>query len=448
MLSPKFVAVCSLAMVTVVGGAVAALAPMQGAPAKAPAKGPPAKATAAKATPATPAAPPAVAPVDHTDPETIRVYLVPMGQDIDISEIDPDARVEELAEVDCCGQLGTDIPGLNEGGRASLYEEIIDDIKLQKPDLIVYELYSSDLGTKYHLGANKERSEMGLFEDDPMRRMVHKLREETGYDDAHQIMWVRDSIGFGSLLALSWPQMYMSSTARLGGLMRVMERAFPDDPQVKAKFREAFVAISNGFLQQGGYPLELGIAMMRPEKQLSARWDGRKIVWLNDTTGLWVVDDTDKDVANFTADRAEELGLCDGIADDLDELMFQLGHRHWVQVNGDGKETVRKYIIDWRKAYLRCEGLLRDYQEHQGNASGDEALKYLGLAKAALEKIKNYMERYPAVATRLRMEHGLDMLGLDGMIGRLGEQIRGIRSNRGNSGGGGGGGGSGHGLGR
>ncbi|MSR17855.1 MAG: hypothetical protein EXS00_01595 [Phycisphaerales bacterium] len=377
-------------------------------------------------------APVKAAEITSAPTNTVSVYVIPMGKRIPINEIDKNAKFEE----DCCGQLGTDIHEV-------IYDKIIEDVKKKKPDLVVYELFSADINQKDYIG-DDNRQEMGAFDDDALRRMVKRLREEMGIPVERQVMWVRDSVGFGSLLALSWSNMYMASDARLWGLSRIMERAQVADPQVRAKFREAVVAIANGFLQQAGYSLELGMAMMRPEKKLSATWEGRTIKWLPDASGTWVVDDSDEGVANFTASTAEELGLCDGVADDLGELMWIMGYPDWRQVEGDGSVTVPEYIKTWRKILARAMSIYADYQQHMGWASGNDQLKFLGMAKQDLEKILGYVKQHPAVEVRLgRM--GLTQLKLETMIGQLGEQLRGLRkggSGGGGIGGSGGGGGS------
>ena len=151
-------------------------------------------------------------------------------------------------------------------------------------------------------------------------------------------------MGLGSLLALSWPEMYMSEGARLWGLARISSMAAGwSDPDVASKMLNAWVGMGNGFLQIGGYPLEIGWAMMRPEYNLSASFKGREVTWANDTAGQWVVDSSGDNVANFNASLAEDMGLSQGTVENLDDLMFLMGYREYDEAES-GKQMVEKYV--------------------------------------------------------------------------------------------------------
>ncbi len=340
------------------------------------------------------------APVPPAGEDRKSVYVVPMG-------------------FPGTGQFGLDI-------HPSVYEKVAVDITQKKPDIVVYVLHSADVDQVAYMG--DDPTERGIFEDDSMRDGMRKLKEAVRAAGAEQVMVIRDAVGYGALLGLYWPDMYMTSRARLAGLNRIQERTQVEDAEVRAKFQEAFVGICNGFLVSGGYPDVIGLAMMRPEKLLSATYKGREIVWTDNDKGAWVVDNAKDRVAGFTAQSAEELGLSDGtVADEdgamLEDLMFQRGVREFDRMSDDGEKLVRGYVDGWRKALEDCKQAFESYQEAMGNAQGKDEKRYLSQARSILEKVLATFKKYPAVALRAR-SFGAGKLQLEVELEKLKERIK------------------------
>lgn len=354
------------------------------------------------------------------------------GMAADTSGDAVDSRVvPEVYVIPLKGQMGTDI-------HPSIYEEIVEDVSKENPDIIVFELESADINKIDYL-SDDDRREYGSRDIGQYRGLVKMLREELG--NARQVMWVTDSVGFSSLVALAWEDIYINSNGRLGGLVRMMELTQHPDEEVRRKFREAVIGIGNGFLETGGRPRELGLAMMRPEMALSVSFKGRDMVWDNDTNGHWVVDGSSKRTASFPAQLAEDTGIAEGTADTLDDLVFLLGYREYVN-NESGKKIVDDYRENWRRTFERCGEWYMDYQQQLGWATGEDTVKYLGAAKNSLEKILAAMRKYPAIELRVRMEFGVSALDLEVEIEKIKEQLRGLKgSQRRGSGGRKGGGG-------
>ena len=347
-----------------------------------------------------------------------------------------ESKVPVVYVVPMSGQMGTDI-------HPSIYDEVVKDVMEVQPDVIVYQLKSADIDNNFYLAGNDDRREFGLAKIGEYRDLVRTLHEKL---DARQVMWVEDSVGLGSLLALSWPEMYMSEGGRLWGLARISSMAAGwSDPDVASKMLNAWVGMGNGFLQIGGYPLEIGWAMMRPEYNLSASFKGRKVSWANDTAGQWVVDSSGDNVANFNASLAEDMGLSQGTVENLDDLMFLMGFREYEEAES-GKEMVEKYVSDWRRTFDRCKTWWADAQQKMGWASGADAIKYLGSAKTDMERILRACRQYPAVEARWQQDYGMSILQLELQIEGIKDQIGDMRrgnqnrgrggSNRGRGGGG------------
>ncbi|MSR28196.1 MAG: hypothetical protein EXS03_01295 [Phycisphaerales bacterium] len=382
------------------------------------------KPASGSATPAAQAPAKDSAAVPAAESERVKsVYVVPMG-------------------FPGTGQFGLDIHPM-------VYEKVSADIAEKKPDIVVYVLHSADVDQVAYMG--DDPTERGIFEDDSMRDGMRKLKEAVKQSGAEQVMVIRDAVGYGALLGLYWPDMYMTSRARLAGLNRIQERTQVEDTEVRAKFQEAFVGICNGFLVSGGYADVIGLAMMRPEKMLSATYKGRDIVWSDTDKGAWVVDNAADRVAGFTAQSAEELGLSDGtVADEdgamLEDLMFQRGIREFQRIPSDGEALVRAYVDGWRKSLEECRKSFDSFQEAMGNASGKEEKKYLSQARTILERVLAAFKKYPAVAMRAR-SFGAGKLQLEVELEKIKERIRGLSKSAPTKGGGSGKGPAGPGLG-
>lgn len=339
-------------------------------------------------------------------------------------------KVPVIYPIPMRGQMGTDI-------HPSAYAEIVADCKKANPDLVVFILESADINNIFYL-ADDDRAETGLGLLGEYRQLATSLRDDlSAYP---QVMWVEDSVGFGSLMAMSWPTMYMKPNARLWGLQNVSRMAGGwQDPDVAAKMMAAWTGIGKGFLEKGGYPLELGEAMMRPEYKLSANFEGRKVTWKLDTNGHWVVDSSPEDVTNLRAELAEDLGVCAGIAETLDDVAFLQGWREY-QLQESGQKLIERYVEDWRRTYEATKKWMQDAEQNLGWASGDDAVRYLGAAKNLYEKVIGAMKQYPAVENRWKRD-GVSLLSLEVLVEQLKEQILGLRGGGRGAGGGGAGGG-------
>lgn len=320
------------------------------------------------------------------------------------------------------GQMGTDID-------KPIYDTIVKDIQKSKPDIIVMELDSADFQFFSWLNdGDPIEPGMGSAMLGDYRELVKMLRDDLA--EYPQVMYLHNALGWGSLLALSWPHLYMSPDARLVGVAEVaqLEKRFPD-PHVAAKMLAAFSAMIKGFMEYGGYPLELGDAILLPKNTLSASFAGRSVQWTLDTNGMWVVDSSTDAPTMFSASLAEDAGLSDGTAENLDDLMFLLGYREYARVD-TGEKLFEQYKADWHRAYDRCEEWLRALE----NVSADDPAKAIGQQRTLIEKIISAMKQYPAIERKIRSKGGPTVDRLEIEVEQLKEQLRGIK----NGGGGGG----------
>ncbi len=346
--------------------------------------------------------------------------------------------VPALYMVPMKGQMGTDI-------HRSIYEKVVDDIREHNPDVVIFILDSSEYPDLMIPQVEDPRESRGILMIDEYRELVSMLKDEL--PDVRQVMWVKDSVGFSSMLALAWDEVYMAPDARFWGLRSVIDRSGADkwsDEDVRAKMSAAISAFVKAFLEYGGHGMELADAMLWPEKKLSASFKGRQVVWALNDLGEFVVDSDDEETLALRAKTAEDLLLSQGTVDSIDDLAFLLGYREYRQSEGDGSKLVDDYVDQWRKVYEQSKDLWADYLQHQRWASGADTVKWLGRCKRDLEQIVKSMERYKAVEVRWQLDYGVNKLALEVEIEKLREQLRALKQGgRGGYGGGGGGFGSG-----
>ncbi len=334
------------------------------------------------------------------------------------------------------GQMGTDI-------HPSIYQEIVEDANEVKPDIVVFRLSSADVDTNFHI-ENDDRREQGLWQDiEVYRDLMLDIKNGLDVPEDRQVMWIEDAVGASTLLAMSWPTVYMTEGARLWGFDAVQR--FADgwsDPDVRAKMYAAWVGIATGFPQAGGHPIALSQAMIEPQHKLGVKFEGRNTIWSDALDGVvWEIDGSDKAVARFDSDSAENVMLSQGTVTDLDDLIFLLGYREFDQANS-GVELHERYVEAWRRTYERCQEWLKDIRDRGGSTVQD-----LGAQRNLWENILGGMRRYPAVEARLKRETGMGTFEVETEIEKIKEGIRRARQNgrdnggRGGSRGGNGGGG-------
>jgi hypothetical protein len=320
------------------------------------------------------------------------------------------------------GQLGTDI-------HPSAYERVVEDIDATRPDVLVFWMDSKDFEDVMFQSISPQEGSMMLF--DEYRNLVKNFQDR--FRNIRQVMWVHDSVGLSSPIALAWKDVFMTSDAMLGGMQAIVLKTGADkwqDEDVRAKMMAAWTGSAKSLMEYGDCPLQVADAMMIPEKLLSGSFIGRKAVFSFDTAGDIVVDSDDEATVGFTAKVAEDLLVADGIADDLDDVAFLLGHREYRIVGDAGKEAVESYIKEWRRQFDNTQTWMQDFQQHMGWVSGDESLKWLGQAKQDLQKIVDAMKRYPAIEMRWRSDPdlGASRQQLEVQIEQINEQIRALKN--------------------
>jgi hypothetical protein len=322
------------------------------------------------------------------------------------------------------GQVGTDVT-------PSIYEEIAEDIRIESPDVIVFAINCRDYNVDRiaTILGDVDPSEFGKADSEGMREIVEMFH--LGFPDTRQVVWIEQSNGMSTALALAWNELYMQPEAELRGLEMFLQQTGANrwpDANVRGKMMAAWINGLKGIFEFGDHPPALAEAMIDPEKFLSGSWNGRKVQWRSDLFGEEVVDASDERVAGFRSKEAEDLCISDGTAETLDDLALLLGFREYSVIDEHPDKIFEGYRTDWRGTFDRALKLWKDYQQYLQWGE-------LNKAKRSLEGVLQAIKKYPAVATRIRDELGLTELYVEIMLERLEEQMKQGGGGRGGGGG-------------
>jgi hypothetical protein len=342
------------------------------------------------------------------------------------------------------GQMGTDV-------HPEPYRRVMEDINRVRPDVVVWVINGQDMSQFEHRLAgddsvlegtgDPERSLEFLLSD--YRELVRMLQDDIS-PDIRQVVWVEDSYGMSTMIALAWEEVYMKPRARLGGIRRlIVPREQLQDEDVREKMISATIGMVAGLLERNmnlvQYANILAEAMCRPERQLSASWRGREVIWRLDTRGEYVVNSSKELPAEFRAKHAEDFGISKGTAESLDDLALLLGYREYRVLEGESHRVISRHVDGWRREWRNTQRWFREYQEARRWAQGDQAAQWLGQAADRIRRIISAMRNYPAVEVRFRMQYGGSRFDLEMLEQSLRDEIQRIRRGGGGRPGGGGG---------
>lgn len=336
------------------------------------------------------------------------------------------------------GFMGLDI-------HKAAYERILKDLEEAKPDLVVVRLKSTTHGENetFMEGVSNQL-------DDDKVEPRNLAAGVTDYRDFAQdlrnrlatfptVMYVQDARGVACVYALIFPYMFMAPGGKVAGLSVVTELAGGNDEDILAKMRSAWCGIATGILSLGEHDPALMEALVRPDRVLSADIAGRRTMWRGDTKGRWiVVDNSMEAAAGFSSQAAEDTGLSEGTAENVEDLLGLLGYPEY-SVVGNGEKLYADSVRSWRAKWADVKKALQDFQKPM-----DDATKELPGRKVLVQKVLQAVKQSPQVAQMALWKYGLDQTRLEILLKEIEEQIRQNQKSRtggGRKGSGGGGGG-------
>lgn len=343
------------------------------------------------------------------------------------------------------GFMGLDI-------HKAAYDRILKDLEEAKPDLVVVRLKSTTHGENetFMEGVSNQL-------DDDKVEPRNLAAGVTDYRDFAQdlrnrlatfptVMYVQDARGVACVYALIFPYMFMAPGGKVAGLSVVTELAGGNDEDILAKMRSAWCGIATGILSLGEHDPALMEALVRPDRVLSADIAGRRTMWRGDTKGRWIVVDNSMDAAaGFSSQAAEDTGLSEGTAENVEDLLGLLGYPEF-SVVGNGEKLYADSVRSWRAKWADVKKALQDFQKPM-----DDEAKELPGRKVLVQKVLQAVKQSPQVAQMALWKYGVDQTRLEILLKQIEEQIRQAQKSRtggGRKGSGGGGGGPGGPMGR
>ena len=345
------------------------------------------------------------------------------------------------------GQMHTDI-------HHSVFASVADRIKTLNPDLILIEIFSRDWKNDWTqmMGQGnpwyQDPDELNRFyiADDLLDIGVVFNVE---LKDLKKIAWVKDSSGPSTILALSFPTIYMSPDARLQGTFAATRSAYGiknEDTRGKIlEFNQAHIEPLANYAERNSALLR---AFIDPVEKLSGTWKGKKVKWQNDTGGNFIVDDGNG-VPRLTATQATEVGISRAITSTRDAVLLAEGIREYHIVGQDITDEILAQKTKWRSDYEKLLESMSDAEIYMDLANGEQTAKYLRSQMNAYKKVLRMLNSSPGykggaplgIALRANLKPRIDARTLERWIEQIEERLEQLRNNDGGGRGGGGRGG-------
>ncbi len=324
------------------------------------------------------------------------------------------------------GQMHTDIHN-------SVLAPLADRIKEAKPDYILIEMLSRDWRNEFHkLMGWGDREEFSGYDKGDIMEIAKLFHVEL--KDIEQVIWVQDASGASSILALSWPTIYMSNDGYLHATMGVSRQFdYINAADTYGKIREAALAHTKALALYGNRSPELLRAFADPEVPLSGTWKGKKVKWEESLLGDFVID-AGEGMPHLTATTSTEVGISVGNVQTRNDVLLAMGIREYHLVGEDITSEITAHSEKWRKDFVKAADAWLDAEQYGRWAAGGDAARYMRKQIGELQRLLKMIEKSPAVAMRMGRKYGIRANQLEKMIEQLEEMLDNLRK-----GGGGGG---------
>jgi hypothetical protein len=330
------------------------------------------------------------------------------------------------------GQMHTDI-------QHELYESMVDRIKEVDPDLIIIELLSRDFKNKFHalMGWPRSKINFNSYNAEDLVEIAKVFHEPLA--DYPQVVWVEDSSGSSTVLALSWSDLYMSDDAYLHSTYLSSDFNNINAEDTRGKIREFRMIHTKLLAEYAGRDLALLRAFADPDVPLSGSWEGKNVVWADNLEGDLVLDQGINYMPHLSSTIAAEVDISKGNANTRNDVLLSEGIRVYHLVGEDITEELAAHPLKWRKDFLRAEKMLRDGEQYGSWARGDDTAKYLRKQLGEYNALLKLIEKSSAVAERLGRKHRINTKIIKKWIEEIEEQLEQLKNGgRGRGGGGGG----------
>jgi len=278
------------------------------------------------------------------------------------------------------------------------FERAMEDAKSYDPEAIIIEIEADSPG-----GFD------GLFVAEGLAPIFEQAKRE-----GHRVVvWVESAVGGAAFLPMMSSEMYFKPDGVLGGIGDLGNFDMGDS-KVNEKQISLRLGHAEGIAIQNGYDPVLVRAMAREQNWLAVRWEGGRPVYIEheprpqDGPGWTILSDDGEgdnadssafegnDVLNLDADMAQRLTVSKGTADNIDDLVFQLGVRDdYTVVRGKGGRVIEEHQDRLARAVDQLQRLFEQVEEGASGRRGGRA--ELGRRLRSLEEARSILTTYAEV---------------------------------------------------
>jgi len=227
------------------------------------------------------------------------------------------------------------------------------------------------------------------------------------------VAWVKKAISAGAYTSLHCDEIYFERVGNLGAITM-----FAGTESIKDRELDAWLVAVGEACRIGGRHPAIGRAMVtNPELLSYDRDDDGNVTWYGTLEGKYKLSDEEQNLS-FNAETAVHSKFSQGLADNLDELLAQLGYRKEdVIISQAGYDIHRK----WQDTLKQCKEAKRQALRDLQNPGGLEDMTRINNAIKAIETILRWYDRCepgmmyddPGLGPRERWEQELATLKKD-----------------------------------
>lgn len=357
------------------------------------------------------------------------------GQLVDVNNKPIPADSMKVYFVRFGGEFGRDVS-------RTPVKRIMDEIVRIQPDIVVVQF-----DHKYSLHGEQKVDFQDDADDayaqlDTARELDVLISDRARNDPAFKVRprmvaWVKKAMGGAAFLPFTFPEIFFSSDAHMGGIGGLETFRQMGDLVTQEKMRGIMLGRARGLAEKGGHDSRIITAMTRGEMILSYRMVGGKPEFLErmpeSPDEILLKDDgrvnrdrtdTIQDIVRMrgndylllNAQTAFDIGFSKGTADTLDELLSKMGiTRNYSVVKNRSGKVLSDWTRDVNQADANLQRLLRQYREVQVKPPGGYRER-----TAARGQRKNFLRQMQSIADKYREAINPRNLGdADGIILQL-----------------------------
>ncbi|MDX2016635.1 MAG: hypothetical protein SFY95_03220 [Planctomycetota bacterium] len=243
------------------------------------------------------------------------------------------------------------------------------------------------------------------------------------------VFWVKQAMGGAAFLPMVAPTIYFAPEGRMGGIgnLSTMFGSIGDEV-VRQKQYSLRMAHAEGMAILGGHDYRIMRAMARIEYVLSVRFEGGRPVLLerkpqgpDEILLTWEGVDPNKDsirdratgegkdVLTLNAKLAQDLGVSQGTAESIDDLLYKMDlSRSGEVIRGNSQGIFQQWRRGLDSAKRTIRENLRKFAETQVQGDFTERTKARGTQQRMLQEILDLLNRYgESISGRWRGQNGV-----------------------------------------